>query len=87
MINFISILKCGGGTAAYHIQAVEGENYQARLIGSTSEKKVPNKFSINNTLFLQSGMTMEDLLVNKIISAIKVNKFIEDHATYGKDIN
>ncbi|GAC1418578.1 MAG: hypothetical protein NVS9B7_03630 [Flavisolibacter sp.] len=87
MINFIGILKYGGGTAAYHVQAVEGDNYQARLISSTSEKKIPNKFSIKNTLFLQAGMTMEDLLVNKIISVIKVNKFIEDHAQYGSDIN
>ncbi len=87
MINFISILKCGGGTAAYHVQAVNGENYQARLISSTSDKKVPSKFSIKNTLFLQAGVGIEDLLVNKLISVIKVNKFIEDQALYGKDIN
>ena len=87
MINFIGVMKCGSGTASYHVQTTGDESYLARLIKSTSGKTVPKEILIASTLLLQPGTAMEDAITNKLISTIMANKLMEAHADGSNYIN
>lgn len=80
-------MKCGTGTASYHVQTINDESYLARLIKSTSGKTVPREISIEASLILKSGKAVEDSLTNKLISAIKANKLMEEYTEGGNYIN
>lgn len=71
-------MKCGSGTASYHVQNIGENNYLARLVKSTSGKAVPKEISIEGSLMLQSGKAVEVALTNQLISVIKANKLMEE---------
>ena len=71
MLSFISIIKCHGITATYHISLSHQNQYSAELIRqSDATDSLPEKLSIDKYKVAQSAADRSDLVISKIASAI-----------------